>query len=78
MRLFRIIFDDWLTRAAGVVCLLIVALVFFNMNSDIAEQYPLLGVFIFSMIPVLFIVGGMIFILAILKFSRQSNDDTAT
>ncbi len=67
MRYLREIFDDWLTRAAGIVFVLIVALVIFNIVSDLPEEYPLFGVFNFSMVPILFIVGGVIFILAILR-----------
>ncbi len=67
MRYLREIFDDWLTRAAGIVFMLIVALVIFNVFSDLPEKYPLFGVFNFSMVPILFIVGGVIFILAILR-----------
>ena len=67
MKYLREIFDDWLTRAAGIVFVLIVALVIFNIYSDLPEKYPLFGVFNFSMVPVLFIVGGIIFVLAILR-----------
>ncbi len=67
MRYLREIFDDWLTRAAGIVFVLITALVVFNIYSDLPEKYPLFGVFNFSMVPVLFIAGGVIFVLAILK-----------
>ena len=67
MKYLREIFDDWLTRAAGIVFVLIVALVIFNIYSDLPETYPLFGVFNFSMVPVLFIAGGVIFILAILR-----------
>ena len=67
MRYLREIFDDWLTRAAGIVFVLIVSLVIFNIFSDLPEKYPLFGVFNFSMVPILFIVGGVIFILAILR-----------
>lgn len=67
MKILREIFDDWLTRAAGIVFVLIVALVIFNIYSDLPEKYPLFGVFNFSMVPVLFIVGGIIFIFAILR-----------
>ncbi len=63
----RDIFDDWLTRAAGIVFMLIGALVIFNIFSDLPEKYPLFGAINFSMVPVLFIVGGIIFILAILR-----------
>ncbi len=67
MRHLREIFDDWLTRAAGIVFVLIVALVIFNVLSELPEKYPLFGVLNFSMVPILFIVGGVIFIMAILK-----------
>ena len=75
VRVFRAIFDDWLTRAAGIVCLLIVAIVIFNMHSNISDNNPLLGTIIFAMVPVLFICGGVIFIMAILKFSKQGNNN---
>ena len=65
MKYIREIFDDWLTIAAGIVFVLIVALVIFNLFSDLPEKYPIFGVFNFSMVPILFIVGGVIFILAI-------------
>ncbi len=67
MRYLREIFDDWLMRAAGIVFALIVSLVIFNIRSNLPEQYPLFGVFNFSMVTVLFIVGGVIFILAIFR-----------
>lgn len=67
MRIFRDIFDDWLTRAAGIVFVLIIVLTLVNTYSDLPLQYPVLGMFNFSMVPVLFIVGGVIFVLAILK-----------
>ena len=67
MKYLREIFDDWLTRAAGIIFILIVALVVFNIFSDLPEQYPFFGVINFSMVPVLFVVGGVIFVLAILR-----------
>jgi hypothetical protein len=70
VKYLREIFDDWLTRAAGIILLLIVALVVFNMYSDLPEQYPMFGVFNFSMVPVLFIAGGVVFIMAILKIGE--------
>ena len=70
MRYLREIFDDWLTRAAGIVFVLIVAVVVFNLYSDLPENYPLFGVLRFSMVPILFITGGVIFIMAILKLSK--------
>ena len=78
MKYLREVFDDWLTRAAGIVFVMIVALVVFNIYSDLPERYPLFGVFNFSMVPALFIVGGVIFILAILKYSDRGDDDGAS
>ncbi|MFC1987554.1 hypothetical protein ACFLVH_03305 [Chloroflexota bacterium] len=56
-----------MTRAAGVVFILVVALVIFDIVSSLPEEYPLFGVFNFSMVPVLFIIGGIIFVFAILR-----------
>ncbi len=70
MRYLREIFDDWLTRAAGIIFILIVGLVIFNTASDLPEMYPLFGVFNFSLVPILFIAGGIVFILAILREIR--------
>lgn len=67
MRYLREIFDDWLTRAAGIVLMLIIGLVVFNIVSDLPERYPLFGVFNFSMVPILFVAGGIIFVMAILR-----------
>ncbi len=67
MKYFREIFDDGITRAAGIVFLLIIAVVLFNIYSTLPEKYPLFGVLMFSMVPILFILGGIIFVLAILK-----------
>jgi hypothetical protein len=75
LRYLREIFDDWLTRAAGIIFILIVGLVIFNTVSDLPEKYPLFGVFNFSMVPVLFIAGGVVFVLAILKESNDRGDD---
>ncbi len=65
MRYLREIFDDWLIRAAGIIFILIVGLVIFNTVSDLPEKYPLFGVFNYSLVPVLFIAGGIVFISAL-------------
>lgn len=70
MRLLRRIFDDWLTRAAGIIFVLILSLVIFNTVSDLPEKYPLFGVFNFSLVPILFIAGGVVFVLAIIRETR--------
>ena len=74
IQVLRDTFDDWLTVSAGIVCLLIILIVIFNMKSNLAEEYPLLGTMVFFLVPILFFAGGVIFIMAILKFSKQ--DDT--
>ena len=70
MRYLREIFNDWLTRAAGIIFILIVGLVIFNTVSDLPEKYPLFGVFNYSMVPILFIAGGIVFVLTILREIR--------
>ncbi len=75
LRTLAEIFDDWLTREAGIVCLLIITIVIYNMRSEIAETYPLFGTLVYGMVPVLFIAGGVIFVMAILKFSKPENKD---
>ena len=74
LRILSDIFDEWLTRAAGIVCVLIVAIVIFNMRSELSETYPVLGALVYAMVPVLFIAGGVIFVMAILKFSQTENN----
>lgn len=70
MRLLRRLFADGLTRAALIIWLLIIILVAFNFRSALPEQYPLFGVFDFLMVPILFIAGGVVFILAIWRLSK--------
>ena len=70
LRYLHEIFDDWLTRAAGIIFLLIVGLVIFNTVSELPEQYPLFGVLNFSLVPILFIAGGVVFVLAIVREIR--------
>ncbi len=67
MKTLRTIFDDWLTRAAAIVFLLIVALTVVNTYSDLPDAYPMIGMLNFSLVPVLFVVGGVIFVLGILR-----------
>jgi hypothetical protein len=72
MKIFRAIFDDWLSRTAGIILALILILVLFNITSNLADSHPLFGVFLFSGVPILFIAGGIVFILAVLRYTRQS------
>ncbi len=71
MKLFRSIFDDWLTRVAAIILIIIIALVLFNVYSTLPLSHPLFGVLDYSLVPVLFVAGGVIFILAIFKYLRR-------
>ena len=74
MAVFKRIFDDWITRAAGIVLVLIIALVIFNVYSHLPEEYPLFGIINFGMVPVLFVAGGVIFVLAIFKVLKGGDN----
>jgi hypothetical protein len=63
----RPIFDDILMKAATVVLALIVSVIIFVSVSDLPTANPLFGVFIYTMVPILFIAGAIVFILAILR-----------
>ena len=67
MRILREIFDDWLIRASAIVFVLIVASTLFNIYSHLPEEYPFFGVINFSLVPILFMAGGIIFVLVILR-----------
>jgi hypothetical protein len=71
LKLFREVFDDWLVRGSGIILILLIALVTFNTVSSLPETYPLFGVLEYMMVPVLFVAGGIFFILAILKFIKK-------
>lgn len=47
--------------------MLIVAVVIFDAYSKLPYQYPLLGVFTYGAVLVLFVAGGIVFALAILR-----------
>ena len=67
LRLKKDIFADKITIAAGIVFLLTLLMVIFNTVSSLPEDIPLLGVFSYGAVIVLFILGGIIFILALLR-----------
>ncbi|MFC2018609.1 NapC/NirT family cytochrome c [Chloroflexota bacterium] len=66
----RKIFNDWLTRGSAIILLLTVVLVIFNFFSDLPEEHPLFGVLNFSLVPILIVAGGIVFSLAIVRYSR--------
>ena len=63
----REMFSDLPTQAATAVLVLIIILVIFNVVSDIPDKHPLIAVFTFSLVPVLFVLGGLFFTIAILR-----------
>ncbi len=71
MRRLQAIFSDRLMKAAGVIFLLIIIFVIFNFVSSLPLRYPSLGVFTYMMVPILFVLGGIVFIMAIIKIARQ-------
>ena len=71
MRTPRRLFDDWITRSAAIVFLAIIALVVFNEYSKLPIEYPLFGVFVFAGVPILFVAGGIVFVLAIMAEAPQ-------
>ncbi len=71
MSRFKAIFNDRLMKAAGLIFFLIIIFVIFNFASNLPFTYPQLGVFTFLMVPILFILGGIVFIMAIIKIARQ-------
>lgn len=77
MKQIHDIFNDRMTRAAGIVFALIIVVVTCNFYTGLPDRYPLFGVIVYSLVPILFIVGGLIFILAILRsFGERGNSRT--
>ncbi len=70
MKYFKGTFNDRITKAAGIIFVLIWIVVLFGNYSSIPESHPLLGSMIFLLVPLLFIGGGITFIIAILKFMK--------
>jgi hypothetical protein len=71
MQYLRLIFRDWPTRIALVVFVLIIATVIFNTFTGIPQRHPLLAVMTFSLVPLLFVLGGIFFTMAMLKGRRK-------
>ena len=65
MRHIRGIFDDRLTKAGGVVLVLMIGVLAFNTFSDLPFRFPMLGMMSFTLEPILFVIGGVIFVFAI-------------
>jgi hypothetical protein len=73
MKFFRFvsrIFNDPLTIISAIIFILIVVLVIFNFVSTLPEKHPLFGVLDFAMVPILFVAGGVVFLITIWRFSK--------
>jgi len=62
-------------KIAVVLVLLMLCLFLFNLVSDIPKQNPIIGVFTFAMIPILFIAGAVNFILIIVSSRERKKDN---
>jgi hypothetical protein len=63
----RYLAKDKLVTIAAIILALIVAVVLFTTFSDLPVEHPLFGVFIYATIPVLFVSGAVVFIIAVLR-----------
>jgi hypothetical protein len=70
VKYLRGIFDNRLTKAAGTIFLLVWAVVLFSQFSNLPEQHPLFGVFVFLLVPILIVIGGIVFVVAILRMMK--------
>jgi hypothetical protein len=63
----RALFKSRSIIAATVILLLTIAVIAFNHFSHLPHENPLLGVLTFSLVPILFVAGAVVFVIAILK-----------
>lgn len=65
--LLRLLRRDRLVRYGLIILVLTAAMVIFVSLSQFPLEHPLAGVLIYSLLPVFFIIGAIVFILAILR-----------
>ena len=75
MRFWAAIREDARMKIAVVLVLLMLCLFLFNLVSDIPKQNPIIGVFTFAMIPILFIAGAVNFVLIIVSSRERKKDN---
>ena len=63
----RSILGSRLIIAALIILVITIGVIVFNHYSHLPHDNPLLGVFTFSLVPILFVAGAVIFVSAILK-----------
>ncbi len=66
------VLDDRLTAAQFILLVLLVVVFIFNTASNLFLTHPLAGIFTLSLVPILFVLGGINFILIIVR-SRDRN-----
>ena len=70
LRHFSEIFNDWVTRVAGIVLALLLGMLAFNiLFVHFQEKYPFLQLISLVMVLILIIAGGIIFFIAIVKYN---------
>ncbi|MDD5191250.1 MAG: hypothetical protein PHE50_09450 [Dehalococcoidales bacterium] len=70
MTRLRELFNDKFTRASALVFALTVITVVFNTFFHVEVNHPLIGVFAFAMVPLLVVIGGIVFIIAIWRLKE--------
>ena len=70
----RYILTERLAILAGTLVLLTAAIVVFAMFTDVPETRPLIGVIIFSLLPILAVSGLVIFYLAVRSKGFRGED----
>jgi len=71
LKYLRGIFNDVPSKAAGIIFLLVCIVVIFSNYSKLPEEHPLFGVFVFMLVPMLFVAGGIAFVIAIFRMLRE-------
>jgi Na+/H+ antiporter NhaD/arsenite permease-like protein len=72
VRFWSTIKEDWRMKLAVIFVLLMIAFFIFNLVSSLPREMPIIGVFTYAMVPLLFIAGAINFIL--LVFSSRKKD----
>ncbi|MEW6033419.1 MAG: hypothetical protein AB1603_01025 [Chloroflexota bacterium] len=66
-QLLTLLSKDRLVQAGLAVLLATAALVIFVSRSEAPLEHPLFGLLLFSLLPLLFVIGAVVFILTILR-----------
>ena len=71
----RYIIREPLAIVAGVLIILTVAVIIFSLASDLPERKPVVGVALFSLLPIFAIAGAVTFYLAIRSEGFRGEED---